>query len=94
MGGGGANVEVLKSDIYGENVDNLDCPPGSVCDHCIDTLGIVSNHPCDDPLPDHKTKWFKFSLMKLCNGNMESTAEYKFNTWHKYYSANKACGSR
>lgn len=70
MSGGEADVLVKDSVVYGENTDNADCPPGSRCDHCIDTLGIVANMPCPSALPDHKTKWFKLPLFKLCTSAM------------------------
>jgi hypothetical protein len=39
--GGGGQAEVWDSRAYGENPDNQDCPPGSPCDHCVDTTGVV-----------------------------------------------------
>jgi len=77
MSGGGSNVHVKDSKVYGEHLDNKDCPENSPCDHCIDTLGIVSNMPCPNALPDHKTKWFKLPLFKLCTSHMDGQAKFE-----------------
>lgn len=40
---GGGDVEISDSQVYGELSDNKDCPPGSPCDHCISSRGIILN---------------------------------------------------
>ena len=45
-GGNNGNAELYDCTVYGENEDNMDCPPGSTCDHCFDTTGIVTIQPC------------------------------------------------
>ena len=41
--GGDGSAYVYNSRVYGSNEDNQDCPSGSICDHCFDSLGIVMN---------------------------------------------------
>ena len=45
--GKNGDAEILNSKVYGDYELNEDCPEGSVCDHCFDTTGIVSNQACD-----------------------------------------------
>jgi len=92
MSGGGADVHVKDSTIYGENIENADCPENSPCDHCIDTLGIVSNMPCPTAIPDHKTKWFKLPLFKLCTSHMDGQAKYTNIEFINFDHSEKACG--
>lgn len=44
--GGDGDAELLDSKVYGEVWANRDCPPGSPCDHCLDTTGIILNCAC------------------------------------------------
>ena len=44
--GGDGDAYLYESRVYGENPDNQDCPTGSVCDHCLDSVGIVMNQMC------------------------------------------------
>ena len=40
---GGGEAQIINSEVYGELMDNEDCPNGSPCDHCFDTRGIILN---------------------------------------------------
>ena len=40
---GGGDAQIINSQVYGELTDNMDCPNGSPCDHCVDTRGIILN---------------------------------------------------
>ena len=40
---GGGKAEIIDSQVYGELAENMDCPPGSPCDHCFDSRGIILN---------------------------------------------------
>jgi len=40
---GGGDAEIIDSQVYGELTDNMDCPDGSPCDHCVDARGIILN---------------------------------------------------
>jgi len=94
IGGGESDVHVKNCQVYGEHPDNKDCPENSKCDHCYDTLGLVSNMPCPNALPDHKTKWFKLPLFKLCTSAMDGNAKYEDVDFYNFQSGDKACGSR
>ena len=67
---GGGDMELHDSTAYGENKDNMDCPPNSPCDHCLDTTGVMLNNDCDstDGHLDIHEMWFKLPLFKLCRG--------------------------
>lgn len=92
MSGGGGDVLVKDSTVYGENTDNQDCPPNSRCDHCVSTIGVVANMPCPVAQPDHKTKWFKLPLFKLCTSSMTSQASYEDIKFKNFDSPMKTCG--
>ena len=93
MSGGGGDVLVKDSIVYGENTDNQDCPPGSDCDHCLDTIGVVANMPWPRAQPDHKTKWFKLPLFKLSTSSMTSQASYEDIKFKNFENPEKECGS-
>ena len=41
--GGDGSAYLYGGKVYGDNDDNQDCPSGSTCDHCLDSLGMVMN---------------------------------------------------
>ena len=88
------DAHLYDSRVYGENEDNEDCPRGSPCDHCVDTIGVLVDMACDDTHKDYNPKFFKLPLFKLCTSSMYGGATYHDVEFINWKSARKACGSR
>ena len=74
--GANGDVEVYSSKVYGSNKDNIDCPEGSRCDHCMDTIGVTLMQACETTHLDTQKKWFKHPLWKMCHSAMRGQATY------------------
>jgi hypothetical protein len=92
--GGDGNAELIDSKVYGEVWANRDCPPGSPCDHCLDTTGIILNCACSGAHLDYQKKWFKHPLFKACNSGMLGTMTYKDVEFINFNTTAKTCGAK
>ena len=57
-------AEILNSQVYGELTDNMDCPQGSPCDHCMTARGIILNLPSEG---EHRDREEKSDMLPLFN---------------------------
>jgi len=91
--GGGGDAELWDSTVYGELEDNLDCPPGSPCDHCLDSVGIVLNSACDEEHKDYEIKVIMLPLFKSCNSGMYGEMTYYNTRFIGFEDGIKSCGA-
>ena len=93
-GAADGDAHLYDSRVYGESLQNLDCPDGSRCDHCYDTIGVLVDMACDDTHKDYNPKHFKLPLFKLCTSSVYGEATYHDVEFKNYGNNTKACGSR
>lgn len=93
-GAADGDAYLYDSRVYGENTANQDCPGGSTCDHCIETIGMILNMACDGTHKDYNPKWFKLPLFKLCTSSVYGEAQYIDVQFKNWKSDAKACGQR
>ena len=91
--GGDGDAYLYSSRVYGENPDNQDCPPGSPCDHCLDSVGIVMNQMCAGAHLDAQPKWFKLPFIKLCSSGMSGQGHYIDVEFINFDTSTKRCGA-
>ena len=88
----GGDAEIIDSKIYGELSENMDCPPGSPCDHCMDAMGMVLNQAAETAHEDRNMKSKMLPLFKA-SGSMTGHATYTNLEFINYKSSQKSCGA-
>jgi hypothetical protein len=86
-------AELHNCKVYSELMDNMDCAPGQVCDHCIDRTGMVLNQATSQKHDDFQIKWPKLPLFKG-SGNLSGAGYYYDMEFIGFTSKTTTCGSR
>ena len=92
---GAGKSQIVDSYVYGELADNMDCPSGSVCDHCVETRGLLLNQNAELEHRDREPDWRKLPLFNLNGNSMKGgETEYKNVRLVNFEEKEKDCGAK
>lgn len=91
---GGGQAQILDSFVYGELADNMDCPQGSPCDHCMSTRGVLLNQNAESEHKDREPDWKHLPLFEKAGSMKGGQSKYRNLRLVNFTTATKTCGAR